>query len=141
MRISDWSSDVCSSDLDLGPQTRAEIGAATLLGGYYLGLSGPVEEPFLHELPVAERRIPLERTNTPVSLFGALGDTTSHIQAIDIASLNAVLRDLSGSTARNADFVPPLPVPLTHDRAPLSARHQRRRRWHEGGGGRMRDNK
>src|SRR3546814_20214300 len=79
MRISDWSSDVCSSDL-------AEIGAATLLGGYYLGLTGPVEEPFLHELPEAERRIPLERTNTPVSLIGALGDTTSQIQAIDIDS-------------------------------------------------------
>src|SRR3546814_16539737 len=43
--------------IDLGPQTRAAIGAATLLGGYYLRLSGPVAEPFLHELPAAERRI------------------------------------------------------------------------------------
>src|SRR3546814_11180674 len=99
MRISDWSSDVCSSDL-------AEIGAATLLGGYYLGLTGPVEEPFLHELPEAERRIPLERTNTPVSLIGALGDTTSQIQAIAIDSIKDVLRDLAGAPDHNPDVVP-----------------------------------
>src|SRR3546814_484332 len=109
--------------IDLGPQTRAEIGAATLLGGYYLGLTGPVEEPFLHELPEAERRIPLERTNTPVSLIGALGDTTSQIQAIDIDSINAVLRDLAGATDRNADVVPSMLDSLTTVGAARSEEH------------------
>src|SRR3546814_11508854 len=28
MRISDWSSDVCSSDLTIGPGRRAQVGAA-----------------------------------------------------------------------------------------------------------------
>ena len=95
---------------DLGPDTRAEIAAATLLGGYYLRLSGPVEAPYLESLPGDDprRRIPLERTSAPVSLIGALGDTTTQIQAIDIDSVNAVLRDLAGATSRNADIVPTL---------------------------------
>lgn len=95
---------------DLGPETRAEIAAATLLGGYYLRLSGPVEEPYLERLPEdhPRRRIPLERTSAPVSLIGALSDTTTQIQTIDIDAVNAVLRDLAGATNRNAEVVPTL---------------------------------
>ena len=93
---------------DLGPETRAEIAAATLLGGYYLRLSGPVEEPYLESLPKEDprRRIPLERTNAPFSLIGALSDTTTQIQTIDIDAVNEVLRELAGATDRNADVVP-----------------------------------
>src|SRR3546814_20436397 len=80
------------------------------------------EVPFLHELPESERRIPLERTITPVSLIGVLGDTTSQIQAIDIDSINAVLRDLAGATDRNADVVPSLLDSLTTVGAAFSAR-------------------
>lgn len=109
---------------DLGPETRAEIAAATLLGGYYLRLSGPVEEPFLESLPSDDprRRIPLERTNAPFSLIGALGDTTTQIQSIDIDSVNAVLRDLAGATDRNADVVPTLIDSLSTVGAAISAR-------------------
>src|SRR3546814_18282155 len=57
--------------IDLGTQTRAEIGAATLLGGYYLGLSGPVEEQFMHELPEAEPRITPQRPKHTASPNGA----------------------------------------------------------------------
>ena len=110
--------------IDLGPQTRAEIAAATLLGGYYIRLSGPVEEPHLESLPSSDprRRIPLKRTNTPVSLIGALGDTTTQIQTIDIDSVNTVLRELSGATHRNADVVPSLIESLTTVGAAVSAR-------------------
>jgi phospholipid/cholesterol/gamma-HCH transport system substrate-binding protein len=109
---------------DLGPQTRAEIAAATLLGGYYLRLSGPVEKPYLESLPTddARRRIPLERTNAPVSLIGALSDTTTQIQTIDIDAVNAVLRDLAGATDRNADVVPTLIDNLTTVGAAISSR-------------------
>src|SRR3546814_15171988 len=93
--------------IDLGPQTRAEIGAATLLGGYYLGLTGPVEEQFLPELPEAERRIPLARTHTPVSLIGAPGDTTSQIHAIGNALINARLRTLPDPPDRPHNADPP----------------------------------
>lgn len=110
--------------VDLGPQTRAEIAAATLLGGYYLRLSGPVEEPYLESLPGDDlrRRIPLERTAAPVSLIGALGDTTTQIQTIDIQSINAVLRSLAGATDRNADVVPTLLDSLATIGAAVSAR-------------------
>ncbi|MGH9274643.1 MAG: MlaD family protein [Acidimicrobiales bacterium] len=109
---------------DLGPETRAEVAAATLLGGYYLRLSGPVEQPFLESLPKDDprRRIPLERTNAPFSLIGALSDTTTQIQTIDIDAVNEVLRDLAGATDRNADVVPTLIDNLATVGAAISAR-------------------
>lgn len=109
---------------DLGPETRADIAAATLLGGYYLRLSGPVEEPFLEDLPSddARRRIPLERTSAPVSLIGALSDTTTQIQTIDIDAVNAVLRQLAGATDRNADVVPTLIDSLSTVGAAIASR-------------------
>lgn len=109
---------------DLGPSTRADIAAATLLGGYYLRLSGPVEEPYLESLPEDDprRRIPLERTSAPVSLIGALSDTTTQIQTIDIDSVNAVLRQLAGATDRNADVVPTLIDSLATVGAAIAAR-------------------
>jgi phospholipid/cholesterol/gamma-HCH transport system substrate-binding protein len=109
---------------DLGPETRADIAAATLLGGYYLRLSGRVEEPFLEDLPSddARRRIPLERTSAPVSLIGALSDTTTQIQTIDIDAVNAVLRQLAGATDRNADVVPTLIDSLSTVGAAIASR-------------------
>jgi phospholipid/cholesterol/gamma-HCH transport system substrate-binding protein len=96
--------------IDLGPATRADISSATLLGGYYLRLSGPVAEPHLEDLPSDDprRRIPLERTSVPVSLIGAIGDTTTQVRAIDIEAVNEVLTSLAGATERNADVVPTL---------------------------------
>lgn len=110
--------------VDLGPNTRAEIAAATLLGGYYLRLSGPVEEPFLETLAEDDdrRRIPLERTNSPVSLIGALSDTTTQIQSIDIDSINTVLRELAGATSRNADVTPELLDSISTIGSAVSAR-------------------
>ena len=87
--------------MDLGPATRAEIASATLLGGYYLRLTGPVEEPYLEALPGADprRRIPLERTTAPLSLVGTLSDTTRQVQALDIDAINDVLAQLAGGIA------------------------------------------
>lgn len=98
------------SGVHLGPRTRADVSAATLLGGYYLRLTGPVEEPYLEDLPDddARRRIPLERTSMPVSLISALSDTTNQIEAIDIEAVNAVLSELADGTARNVETTPAL---------------------------------
>src|SRR3546814_11924471 len=110
MRISDWSSDVCSSDLvvvtfevdegiDLGPRTTAEIAAATLLGGYYLRLDGPVTEPHLADLdPDDERRqIPLSRTTPPTSLNDVLEDTPETRSAIDFGLATRAVKHVSGA--------------------------------------------
>ena len=109
---------------ELGPSTRAEIAAATLLGGYYVRLSGAVEEPLLDSVPEAERRIPLERTRNPLSLVGTLGETTDLVEAIDIESINEVMAELAGSTSRNADVVPSLLEHLTQVGAAVASREQ-----------------
>ncbi len=96
------------SGTHLGPQTAVEIAPATLLGGFYLRLSGPVEEPYLEDLPLEERRIPLERTRAPISLIGALGDTTRQVEQLDIDAVNAVIEQLAGTTTRNQEVLPSL---------------------------------
>src|SRR3546814_13581711 len=45
MRISDWSSDVCSSDLRIGPEPQAKVGAALLKPGREVDLQGRGGEP------------------------------------------------------------------------------------------------
>jgi phospholipid/cholesterol/gamma-HCH transport system substrate-binding protein len=96
--------------VDLGPETTAEIAAATLLGGYYLRLGGDVHEPYLEDLPSHDgrRRIPLERTVGPASLNKAIADTTSAVSAIDLDAANKVLGQLAGAADRNAESIPQL---------------------------------
>lgn len=98
------------SGVALGPEATADISAATLLGGYYLRLGGPVTEPHLEDLDADDprRRIPLERTSTPVALIEAISDATTQVQAIDIDAVNEVLVSLAGATDRNAEVVPEL---------------------------------
>jgi phospholipid/cholesterol/gamma-HCH transport system substrate-binding protein len=121
--------------VDLGPATSAEIASATLLGGYYLRLEGPVEEPFLEDLPGgdARRRIPLERTTAPISLIGTLSDTTRQVRALDIDAINDVLAQLAGATERNKDLVPQLVGHLTTVGAAIQARDAELRQLVESG--------
>lgn len=118
----------------LGPRTRADISAATLLGGYYLRLSGPVTEPHLADLDADDerRRIPLERTSVPVALIEAISDTTTQVQAIDIDAVNEVLVSLAGATDRNADVVPELLDSLSTVGAAVSERDEELRSLVEG---------
>jgi phospholipid/cholesterol/gamma-HCH transport system substrate-binding protein len=121
--------------VDLGPATRAEIASATLLGGYYLRLSGPIEEPFLEDLPGPDprRRIPLERTTAPLSLVGTLSDTTRQVQALDIDAINDVLAQLAGATDRNKELVPQLIHHLTAVGAAIQERDAQLRDLVQGG--------
>src|SRR3546814_14555030 len=54
MRISDWSSDVCSSDLRWQPQPRCEITPARILPFDQVAL--PVARPLLHRLLACDYR-------------------------------------------------------------------------------------
>lgn len=96
--------------IDLGPETTAEIASATLLGGYYLQLDGPVDEPHLEDLDPDDtrRRIPLERTIGAASLNQAIADTTDAVSALDLDAANEVLGQIAGTAERNADTVPEL---------------------------------
>ena len=110
----------------LGPETRAEIAAATLLGGYYLRLYGEVTEPFLEGLPDDDelRRIDLDHTRNPLSLVGTLSDTTDLLEGIHIEDINAVMAELADATHRNIDLVPELLDDLTRIGDAVTAREE-----------------
>lgn len=97
-------------DVDLGPAMTAEISAATLLGGYYIRLDGPVEEPLLASLPADDERrvITNERTVEPTSLNRVLDETTEVVTAIDFDAANVVVDQVAGAASRNVDVLPDL---------------------------------
>lgn len=79
--------------VDLGPETTAEVALATLLGGRYVRLAGPVVEPFLEDVPVEQRRIPVERTRLPLGVIDALGQLTTTATEIDADAVDQLLRE------------------------------------------------
>ena len=119
----------------LGPDTTAEIAAATLLGGYYLRLDGPVAEPTLESLPDDDprRTIPNERTVEPTSLNRVLDETTETITAIDFGSANAVLGQVAGAADRNVDVLPALIEDFTTVATAIASRDAELRRLIESG--------
>lgn len=116
--------------IDLGPRTSAQIAAATLLGGYYLRLDGPVTEPHLGDLdPDDERRqIPLSRTTAPTSLNDVLEDTTETVSAIDFGLANRVVDQVAGAAERNVDTLPALIDDVASISVALAARDAEVRR-------------
>ncbi|TNY38376.1 MCE family protein [Thermomonospora catenispora] len=85
------------ADVKLGLNTRADIQTATLLGGRYLKLSGPVptDGPFLDDLPKEERRIPLERTTVPFTVTDAVKNATDLTRRLDHEAIDQVLKSIS----------------------------------------------
>jgi phospholipid/cholesterol/gamma-HCH transport system substrate-binding protein len=120
----------------LGPETTAEIAAATLLGGHYLRLDGPVVEPYLGDLPEDDerRRIPLDRTQGPTSLNRVLADTTDTVSAIDFEAANEVLGQLAGAAERNVDVLPQLIDDFTVISTAIAARDSELRRLTDSAG-------
>ena len=86
----------------LGPETTVEVALATLLGGRYVRLAGPVERPYLEDLDAAQRRIPVERTRLPLGVIDALGQLTSTAEALDADAIDQLLRDASSLARDNA---------------------------------------
>lgn len=99
--------------VDLGPDTTAEISLATLLGGRYVRLDGPVEEPYVADVPVEERRIPLERTRLPIGVQDALGRFTEAAQEYDAEQIDQLLQNFADVSADNADSFEPLVQDIT----------------------------
>ena len=86
----------------LGPETTVEVALATLLGGRYVRLAGPVEEPYLEDLAAEQRRIPVERTRLPLGVIDALGQLTSTAEELDADAIDQLLRDASAIARDNA---------------------------------------
>ncbi|MEV4676385.1 MlaD family protein [Actinomadura sp. NPDC049382] len=88
-----WKVD---GDVDLGPNTRAEIKVANVLGGRYLRLSGPVADPHLADLPDDKRRIPLDRTQVPTTINDVLDASTRTVSKLDTKAINKIVAELNG---------------------------------------------
>lgn len=88
-----WEVD---AEVDLGPATRADVEVASVLGGRYLRLSGPVTTPHLADLPDDRRRVPLDRTGTPATVNDVLNRSTETITRLDTASIDRILGELNG---------------------------------------------
>lgn len=82
-------------DIDLGPQTRAEVQTATLLGGRYLRLTGPVAKPYMSDVSTSRRRIPVDRTSVPFTITDALESATQVTRALDQKAIDKLLTESS----------------------------------------------
>lgn len=94
--------------IEVGHDATAEVSLATLLGGRYLRIDGPVEAPFMEDLPDDERRIPIERTRLPIGVQDALGQLTGTIEQIDADGIDDLLRASAEIAGDNADQFDPL---------------------------------
>lgn len=83
--------------VEIGSEATAEVSLATLLGGRYVRVGGPVVEPFLEDLPADDRVIPLERTRLPLGVIDALGELTGTAEAIDADAVDQLLREAAGA--------------------------------------------
>lgn len=90
--VIEWTVD---GDIDLGRQTRADIQTATLLGGRYLKLSGPVARPYMASLPAQRRRIPLSRTSVPYTVTDVLESGSGIARRLDKAAVDKLLTEAS----------------------------------------------
>lgn len=96
------------SGIEVGYRAEAEISLATLLGGRYLRLDGPVTEPFMEDLDAEARRIPLERTRLPIGVQEALGEATTTLDAIDAKTVDDLLNQMADLASDNAGSFEPL---------------------------------
>lgn len=90
-------------EVELGPEPTARIAPNTVLGGFHLRLGGPVEQPHLSELAVAERRIPLERTSLSFTVVDTLEAATEAVDDLDVVTLDAVIDRLGDVIERDQD--------------------------------------
>jgi phospholipid/cholesterol/gamma-HCH transport system substrate-binding protein len=100
-----WEVD---EEVDLGPETTAEIAASTLLGGHYVRLSGPVERPYLRDVVREKRRIPLERTYAGENIYTIFGNATRAARQVDTGAVNELFHQLADITEDNGAKLDPL---------------------------------
>ena len=82
-------------EVEIGSQARASIAMGSLLGGQTVRLSGPVRAPLLADLPVDERRIPVDRTRVPTGLVDSLDATTRAARELDTELVARVTEELA----------------------------------------------
>src|SRR3546814_10766723 len=129
MRISDWSSDVCSSDLNLARQRRGQGDELGARAGVQAALVGDVDRPFGPHQAIASPRISeaTEMYLRPASRAAAtasatfitlrapssrisIGRLTPAITSIRRASISEIARLEGVPPNRSVSTINPLPV-------------------------------
>src|SRR3546814_3591508 len=105
MRISDWSSDVCSSDLPVHRRTRI----ALISTGDELAAPGAMTGP--HQIPASNGPMlaaMLRSTGCDVDDMGVVGDDLDSINgAVDAARRHDVILTIGGASVGDHDLVKP----------------------------------
>ena len=90
---------VVNQGVDIGEDAGADIALETLLGSKFIRITDPAAGTDLMEaLPADERRIPVERTTTPVDVFDLTRDATERINETDNDRLNTLILQLAEIT-------------------------------------------
>ena len=113
---------VVNSDVELGPETTAEVALQTLLGTKFVRLDGEVRKPYLHEQPERRRVIPVERTKTPFDVFELTRIGTRSIQATDTERLNLLIEQLADITEGKQEEIGTLVRSVTEVSAAITER-------------------
>lgn len=82
-------------DVHLGPDTRADVALATLLGGQYIRLGDISGTPRMNNQPTEDRRIPVDRTSVPFSVNETFNAATDVVGAIDTNSVNHMITEFA----------------------------------------------
>jgi phospholipid/cholesterol/gamma-HCH transport system substrate-binding protein len=113
--------------VELGPDTRADIAVATLLGGLYLRLEnppGPIQEPYLSSLPDEQRRIPLDRTGLPATIDQILNNATHAVESLDVDNVETLLSQLGDLTVDSGQDIGDLATNLASVATAVNSREQ-----------------
>ena len=90
---------VVDRGVDIGEDAGADIALETLLGSKFVRISDPAAgDRRMEDLDRDERRIPVERTTTPVDVFDLTRDATERIDATDNERLNQLIGQLAEIT-------------------------------------------
>lgn len=108
--------------VDVGSDAEAKVALGSLLGGNYIKLTGPVEEPFMADLPEEQRRIPVDRTSETIGIIEAFDAATRTIEDLDSDLINDVTEQLAEIMAGTRDALPDLVSNLETVAVALSAR-------------------
>jgi phospholipid/cholesterol/gamma-HCH transport system substrate-binding protein len=120
-------------DVDVGSMASAKIALGSLLGGNYIKLSGPVEEPFMADLPVEERRVPIDRTDETIGVIEAFDAATRTIEELDSDLINDVTAQLAEVMSGTRDALPDLVTHLETVAVALTSRENELTRLLEDG--------
>jgi phospholipid/cholesterol/gamma-HCH transport system substrate-binding protein len=113
---------VVNHGVRLGKDSTAEIALETLLGSKYVRIGGPVKAPYMEDLAVAQRVIPVARTKTPFEIFELTTVSTHNIEALHTDALNQIINDLGTITAGKHASVTELVDGLDKVSAAINAR-------------------